>query len=323
MELSPEKNEAIKLDKLEIGGAEMLELVKQKPQEFLMEYAINPARKLIGQQRTNYDSIIGKRAQRSETAYEEFYQKWQETIGWDPSANPQKLAWLGKFRTNFNQLVSPGFCQFIRNQGLRLDEGETRLYLSISQEYLLNLTESLAEHQVKMPNLMAFKINLSDIERNENAVLYFSDQATKMEIDEVLTLLTDLESQLQARDGIFDGFDFVTPFSRSIIDPRTEMTIGQVARNPFPSSQGRVKLRDKNDGYEIGEAHTVNQLFARIVEMIKYGNFNADDEIAAAELLSRAEVVCQFAKNGPKETMDLIDYCRLCLDQLSKILEDK
>ncbi|MFA5020461.1 MAG: hypothetical protein WC517_00120 [Patescibacteria group bacterium] len=312
-----EQTERIRVSRYELGGGEMLALSESNPQEFLLKYGVEPALEMLEQGRYDYDTIVTK-SQRTEEEDKIFIEKWKSVIGYDPDGNPGNLPWVGQIRDRYRQILSPGFCQFIDKDNFSEFGGEVRFYLSIKQDYLLDFLEQLAGAFEELPDLFAFKINISNQERNENAVLYLTEAATRSEIDKLLQVLSGLRVQIHDSQEVFNGFDFQTPFSQPIVEESNRAIIGQLAFNPFASAKGKVKL--SYDGREIGRARTVNQLFSKLVELVRYCRpTDSSPEETAQMIAAEAQVTCSFEDGSEEKILSLVQYCQLCLQKLSDI----
>ena len=299
----------------------MLELAKNNPERFLAEYAVDPALKLIAQKRNHYEAMV-KAGERSEKEHEAFFDSLIGTVGLDPDGNPQNLPWLDEIRLRFRQSISPSFCQFTKIDDFLQSGGEIRLYVSIKQDSSLELLRRLSGILRSAPSIFAFKINIGQAERNENAVIYLSDQADNNEIRLILGMISEIgEDGRSSGKDAFLGFDFDTPFSRPLIEGRSLRTIGQLAYNPFMSRSGKVELIDGGRGQ--GASRTVNQLYSNLVQAIEYYNHDggSSDDLAR-KIMEQIKISCHFADGRDDRQMELIDYCRLCLDRIDSLLDE-
>lgn len=309
---------------LEIGSGEMLSTVEKDPKEFLLEYGIRPALDLISQDRWYYDLIIGKSVRKPAEA-EAFLDNFRQTIGYDPTDNPHKLEWLDRLRERYQQVLSPSFCFFGKKNDYPKSGGEVRLYLSVKQDRLLESIEKISGILDEIEGMYAFKINISDLERNDNLVIYLTEQTNQAEIGKLLEAVSGLSED---SSEVFNEFDFNTPLSRPITADDSSAVVGQLAYNPFVSNRGKAFMYGES-------AYTPNQLFGRFVQGVKaqHSILNIPAVIINPEkhsekikqltdVILQEKVQVQSEKYGEKEEYDFVEYCRKCLQKLSEILEE-
>jgi hypothetical protein len=207
-------------------------------------------------------------------------------------------------------------------------KGELRIYLRVKDEFLAFVAKNIIENIHSFPNFCGLKINISDYERIDNLVIYFTEKTTKSEIEIFFKIIKEIEENFQRKnDSAFEFWPFNHPWGLGIHYGKITSTakkIGLIEYFPLNTSKKEDLLITFPDERKF-IASTPNDLFAllqkrAIEEYLKGEDINKIVKyLAETEIMLRSE---RFFKN-PQENSNVFklkDYIALCLGQLKNFI---
>jgi len=207
-------------------------------------------------------------------------------------------------------------------------KGELRIYLRVKDEFLAFVAKKILENIHYFPNFCELKINISDYERIDNLVVYFTEKTTKPEIEVFFKIIKEIEENFQRKnDSAFEFWPFNHPWGLGIYYGKiisTAKKIGLIEYFPLNTSKKEDLLITFPDGKKF-IASTPNDLFALLQNKAIEKYLKGEDinkivkDLVETEIMLRSE---RSLKNPPENSnlFKLKDYIALCLEQLKNFI---
>jgi hypothetical protein len=290
-------------------------LLENNPEEYLKRYLVLPTLELLKQGKKGYDDLvkIGNRTPEQMTKLENDFNSF------GISEAMEKAYDLGAGKNNH-------WYHYINKNREPKAKREIRLYLSVKSDQIILLVKNLAENLINHPCLREIKINIDWVERLDNLVIYFSENAKTNDIQAVIKALEETKTPDVSIDDLFNTWDIPTIFGEKISvkdNQGKDKTIGSIIFNPIRSSSELVRVNGNySHGGGIGTHEvTPNSLLStiqsEIMDLAKIHNLNYDKIIK--DLM---QIKLEIKNNRPEDAGEksLIDYLKMCKQEIDKIL---
>lgn len=221
-------------------------LVRQLIQPLLSDYQIKP-------EKVNYNSRskIGPRTPVQQERFSAAIDKIMSELG-------DKY---GKFSA-YNTI----WLHFHNKNCVRNAEKEFRIYLGVKCDYLPEISKKLIEKLSSRSSFKELKINQDAIERYDNLILYFSENATAKDIKDLLLIIENINNDFKKQNkNIFNPYRLANPWALQVWAGDTSSLFNRIGSfEYFPLRSSKDDMAIKKPNGSIFSVETPNDLYEKI-----------------------------------------------------------